>query len=231
MRYPCAYEGVGKIGKAAIITIAVTVIGIITDLIGILAADSLDQLNQLGGGISPVAVAISILAVPMAIMGLVGMVIRILGVRKASQEEPEFNLAFWMILIQIIISVINGLIADDCRGAKLFVEVASDFLGLLAAIFIIKGIKSLADHLENSEVGGGAALVRNAFVIAYVIGIAGRIVSYIAFKSDNFYLVTGVEGLISGIIILAVYLYYIKFLKKAEAMLGYDLYMTSDEVQ
>ncbi len=231
MRYPCAYEGVGKIGKAAIITIAVTVIGIITDLIGILAADSLKQLNQLGGGIPPVAVVISILAVPMAIMALVGMVIRILGVRKASQEEPEFNLAFWMILIQIIISVINGFIADDCRGAKLFVEVASDFLGLLAAIFIIKGIKSLADHLENSEVGGGAALVRNAFVIAYVIGIAGRIVSYIAFKSDNFYLVTGVEGLISGIIILAVYLYYIKFLKKAEAMLGYDLYMTSDEVQ
>ena len=231
MRYPCAYEGVRKIRIAAIITVAVTVIAIITDLIGVFASESLDNWNYTIGEIPPAAVVVVILALPMTILSLVGMVIRIIGVRKALQEEPEFDSAFWMIFIQIVVSVIDGFIPDDCKEAKLFMSVAIDILGLLAAIFIIKGIRALAGFLENNEVADEAFRIRNVFVIAYAIGITSRVIANIMSKPDSFVFVSGIGGLIGSIILLASYLYYLKFLKKAEAMLGYDLYMTSDTEQ
>ena len=228
MRYPCAYEGVRKIRTAAIITIAVTVMAIITDLIGVLAAESLDHWDQMSGEIPPATIFIAMMAVPMLVLSLAGMVIRIIGVRKASQEEPEFESAFWMIFIQIVVSVIDGFIADDCRGAKLFMGVAIDILGLLAAIFIIKGIRTLAGSLENNKVADEAFRIRNVFVVAYAMAIASSVIVSIMSKPDNFFFMNGIAGLIGSIILLAAYFYYLKFLKKAEAMLGYDLYMTSD---
>ena len=229
MRYPCAHEGVRKIRIAAILTIAVTVMYIIADLLAVLAADSLDHWQQLGEEIPPAAIVIAILAVPMGILEIAGIVIRIIGVKRASQEEPEFDNAFWMIFIQLVLSVINSFIAEDCREAKLYLAVGIDILGLASTIIIIKGIRTLAGFLDNSEVESEAPAVRNFFVIAYVIGIGSGIASFILTNHhNNFYFVSGVQGLIEYIILMAAYFYYLRFLRKAEAMLGYDLYMTSD---
>ncbi len=231
MRYPCAYEGVGKIRKAMAINIALIVINILSNLIGIIASGTLDQWEHLGEEIPAAAIVIAILAVPMAILGLVSMVIEIIGVRKAAQEEPEFDTAFWIILADIILSVINGFIADDCREPKLYLTIASSILGLLATIFIIKGIKTLAGFLEKSEVICEAPRVRNVLIVVYAVGIVVLIVSNMLYDHNNYYLLAGIAGLIGSALEFAAYFYYLKFLKKAEDMLGYDLYMTSDEAQ
>ena len=99
MQFPNALQGVKKIYKAEILSLIAAACIIIAGLLAIVAAAG----ESLG-----VVVIAGIFGVASAVLLIIAFIMNIVGVKRASLDEPAFKTAFYVLIIGIIAGIVMG---------------------------------------------------------------------------------------------------------------------------
>lgn len=205
MKYHNAYEGIRKIFTAQILSII---------SIGLLFLSSLLIILSLPG---PVVSAV--FSVGATVLSILALILELIGLKKASYDDGNFNTAFVIAIAMLIIACVNGLIGAVTVGtASDFANIFSTVLGFFIIFYIIEGIKALAGQLYNGEMVTRGKNIVTIFAAVYICSIVCNLVTVFV-KNPA---VIGIFGFISiGVLVaqLVAYILYLAYLSGAKTML------------
>ena len=171
MQFPNALQGVKKIYKAEILSLIAAACIIIAGLLAIVAAAG----ESLG-----VVVIAGIFGVASAVLLIIAFIMNIVGVKRASLDEPAFKTAFYVLIIGIIAGIVMGAFQSNSFISGLG-NTVSKIMEFLASYYICTGIINLADKLNDSAVSEKGKKVRSMLIIVWllsaVVGLISGIVS------------------------------------------------------
>ena len=170
MKFPSAQKGVYKLWIAALIGIIVTAIAFVGSILSGFA-DGNEGLKTATAGVVGVG----------GIAGLIVLILELVGLHQASQDESKFHSAFLIIILGLALGVLAGIIGafknDVCAAIASYVSIASSVCSLVALEYTFKGIMSLADQLGEKEM---VQKGRKLIVIIWVVFIASIVLSLVS---------------------------------------------------
>ncbi len=206
MKFPNAYAGVKKIFTAEILSLIASVCLTITlafTYLGVVSA----QENSTTGAVASVG-GIALFGIAAAVIAVVAFIIKIIGINKASLDEPSFKIALYLVIAGIAVSVISGFFQNNSTVQTIFSAV-SDIIDLAISIFIIQGIRNLSVALNNEEMDNRGSTLFKIIIIVYALVIIARIISLI-FSSNAGRITAGVIAIIAGILDIIQYILFLK---------------------
>lgn len=212
MKFNNAYEGVKKIFTAEILAL----IAAAATLITVLAAIGTIGASSVGGAVAGLGFT-AIFAIAAAIIAVIGFIMQIIGVNKASLDETSFKIALYLIIGGIIVSLIGGFINNGT--VKSIFNILGDVINLAITIYIIQGIKNLAAKLNNNEMIAKGDNLFKIILAIYVIMIIARIITLIS-GGTTASVIAVVFAIIAGILSIIQYVFYLLYLKSAKEMLA-----------
>lgn len=216
MNFPNAQAGIKKIFTAEILKLIATVCSAFAVAFGYLMTKTVDVEGNVAteGGLLASFGGFAILGLAALVLMIIAFIFNLIGVTKASKDEPAFKIVLYLILAGIAVSIISGFIPNET--VKSIFQVISDVLGLAVTIFIIQGIRNLAVKVGNTAVDNKGMSIYKIIIAIYVLIIIARIVSLIAATAAA--VVAGVFAIVSAILYIVVYIIYLSFLKQAKDM-------------
>ena len=174
MKFPSAQKGVSKLYVAALIGIIATALVFLGAILSGFA-DGNEGFKTAVGGVVGVG----------GIAGIVVLVLELVGLHQASEDDNNFHNAFLIIVLGLILSVVAGIIGafnnDVCKTIGSFVSIAGSVCSLVALEYTFKGIISLADQLGDQEmVQKGRKLIIiiwAVFIASIVLSLVGKILN------------------------------------------------------
>ena len=206
MKYPNGFKGVSNILTAEILGL-ISALAFILSLLVMGAGVAAGSADVAVGGL--LATLLSV--VLGTILGLVALVVSLIGINAAKNDEPAtkfFTYAFYATIINLIFGVIAGFALPSDSIVK---TVISDILNTVVTVFIIMGIQSFARELGNTELESLGKTILICIVIVQVISI---VISIIGAN-----VTTTVFSIIGGVLTVVYYVIYLVFLSKAKTML------------
>lgn len=216
--FPNAYDGVKKIYLSEILSLIAVIIGFISGIAAVVGYKATEAGAE-SVGLSAAFVGGGIVFVIAMIVIFVAFILSIIGVNKASIDEPCFKKAYAWIAVELIGSIAVNMTKDGSvlnLGADIIYQVA----GILVTLYVIEGIISLAKRMEKTDIAAKGTKVRNTILTVYIIALIFTIVSGFMSQSETMVAVAGIIGLIGLIITIVAYVMYLKLLSKAKNMLA-----------
>ncbi len=212
MKFQNAYEGVKKIFTAEILSLIASVcttIVMVLTVVGVIAAS-----NDSAGGAAAALGGVVVLSLGAMVLAVISFIFQLIGVSKASHDEPAFKIVLYIIFAGIALSVIGG-----NATVKNITTILSSAVNLAVTVFIIQGIKNLAARLNNDEVINKGDTIFKIIIASYALIIIAQIVAAIA-QNGTGAIIALVFILIAGILSIVQYILYIIYLNKAKQMLA-----------
>lgn len=210
-----AYEGIRKIHKAELFSLIATIlllIGSVISLSGVQAGEN----TSAGEGL---LVSGGLIVIIAAILMIVAAIMNIVGVNRASKDEPAFKNALIALLFGIAANILVSAFSND-PAVNSIAKAAVNVTEILASYYICTGIINLADRLGNSDVSARGQKIRSIlmgiWVAAAVLNILGTLFGTNAAMQN----VIGVVAIVGGIISIVAYFLYIGLLERARNMLA-----------
>ena len=204
MKFTNAFEGIKKIFIAEILALIASVCLTITLAFTALGYVSAKTLSTTGAVASLGGMAF--FGIISAVIAIIAFVLKIMGVNKASMDEPAFKIVLYLIIGGIAVSILGGFIPNNT--VKSIFSVISDVVSLAITIYIIQGIKNLAAKLNNNEMITKGDTIYKIIIAIYAIIILARIITLI-FNGTASYVVALVFIIIAGILSIVQYVFYI----------------------
>ncbi|MBP3758225.1 MAG: hypothetical protein J6I83_00090 [Firmicutes bacterium] len=216
--FPNAYNGVKKIYLAEILGLIAAVIGGIAGIaaaVGILAKEAGEQ----GSGYDAAVFGGGVVVIIAGILLLISFILNVLGISKASQDEPNFKKAMIWLIISLIGSFALGMTNEGSaiNIAANFVYQAAD---VLVTFFVINGLISLAEKLGRSDLAARGTKLKNLIIGIYVIALVVSLISAFMANSETMETIAGVLACAALIIMIIAYFMYLKLLSRARNMLA-----------
>ena len=214
-----AYQGVKKIFTAEVLGLIGTLCMVIVVVFGVVALVGVDAASDgatIAGGIGAV-----IFFLGGGIVSIVGLILLMIGTKRASEDEPVFNTAFMYILCSLILtvaSVILNMIWPLANWDNLSTTVANVF-SMTATIYIIMAVQRLANRLEKPEMVSKGNTYMTLLIIAYAIQIILRVVPVFYGPEAATSTVVSILTLAAEIFTLVAYILYLIYLGQAKKML------------
>ena len=107
MKFTNAYQGVKKIFAAEILSLICSICATVTlalPVVGVIAAAN----NSQGGTVASLG-GFAVLAIASMVLAIIAFIFKLIGVNKASKDEPSFKIALYLILAGIAVSVAGGI--------------------------------------------------------------------------------------------------------------------------
>ena len=215
MRFPSAYSGVKKIFTAEILTIIGTIATLVS-LIGALASagvvEALDDTEASAGALVSAGLFL-IITVAGLVLLTVGAILQIVGVIIARRDEPAFKPSLIFIIIANLCSI-DQLFAGLPAGVKAVTGSIKSIAELCVVLFIIQGIRNLADRMNNGKVSAKGQKIFFLLAIVYLIIFISKIVSLFTQP------VATIISLVATVLNLIVYIIFLTYLSQAKKMLA-----------
>lgn len=216
--FPNAYDGIKKIYLGEILSLIAIVIGGIAGVAAVIGY----KLTEAGAeevGASAAFVGGGIVVIIAGILAIVSFILNILGISKASIDEPYFKKAMTWLVISLIGSVIVGMTTEGTAA-----NLAADFIHqagqLMVTFYVIDGVNSLANKLGRTDLAAKGMKLKNMIVGVYAIGLVLTLISGFMSNSDTMTVIAGVLGVVALIIMVIAYVVYLKLLFGAKQMLA-----------
>lgn len=158
------------------------------------------------------------MAIATVVLAIIAFILKLVGVNKASKDEQAFKIAFYFIFIGIIASVVGGIFSTNTTVTNI-VAVVSDIVSLGVTIYIIQGIKNLAEKLGDDNMIKKGDNLFNVILAIYVLIIIAQIINLI-FGGTAALVVSAVVIIAAGILDIVQYILYLSYLSKAKKMLA-----------
>ena len=214
MRFPNAYVGVKKIYASELLSIIsgvaflLAAVGTFFTVFfagaggdgGLLAA-------FLSGGLS------FILVLAGAVIGVIALIFKIIGVNSAKADAPAFKTAMLFIYIALACTAVSSALKDNAAISSI-ASVVGAIAELGTTMFIIQGIRNLADRLNNGAVSAKGAKIFKALLIMYAITVLSSVISI--FSADA----AAVLDVVAGLVNIVIYFVFLSYLSNAKKMLS-----------
>lgn len=155
-----------------------------------------------------------ILSFAIAIASIVAFVNELMGLNRGREEFDGYNWAFWLIVINLIASIIFTFITEN--------EIVSDCLGLLTAIASLMTLTTTIKAcrlIKRDDIAdiGNKVLVMWAvtFVLSFVLTIAGTLIKASDNLSTGMAVGVGVIAVVAAVLSILQYVFLYKFYMKA----------------
>lgn len=215
MKFTNAFEGVKKIFAAEILALIASVCGTIALALPVVALVA--AANQSGGGTAASLGGLVVVGIATVVLSIIAFIFKLIGVNKASKDEPSFKIALYLILAGIAVSVAGGIFNSNATASSIF-SALGEVVNLGVTIFIIQGIKNLAAKLGDEKMVKKGDTIFKYIIAIYVLVIIAQIVAMILQNSAAL-VVALVIIVITGILEIIQYILYLIYLSKAKKML------------
>ena len=216
MKFTNAYQGVKKIFAAEILALIASVCGTIALALPVVALVA--AANQSGGGTAASLGGLVVVGIATVVLSIIAFIFKLIGVNKASKDEPAFKIAFYMILAGIVVSVLTGIFSSNSTVSSIM-SALGEIVNLAVTVYIIQGIKNLAQRLGDDKMVKSGDTLFKYIIAIYILVIIAQIVIMIL-QNGAAVVVALVIIVISGILEIIQYILYIRYLAKAKKMLA-----------
>lgn len=216
MKFTNAFEGVKKIFAAEILALIASVCGTIALALPVVALVA--AANQSGGGTAASLGGLVVVGIATVVLSIIAFIFKLIGVNKASKDEPAFKIAFYMILAGIVVSVLTGIFSSNSTVSSIMTALG-EIVNLAVTVYIIQGIKNLAQRLGDDKMVKSGDTLFKYIIAIYILVIIAQIVIMIL-QNGAAVVVALVIIVISGILEIIQYILYIRYLAKAKKMLA-----------
>ena len=209
MKFPNAFSGVKKIFTSEILSIigaAAMLIAAIASLITLGAA------NDASGAIAGLGIS-AILLVAGGIVALIAYILLIVGVSKAMKDEPAFKVSLIFIIVAAVSTIVVSFVGDTTAFGSIL-KIVTDVANLCVTLFIIQGIRNLADKMNNGEVSAKGQKIFMLITCIYVIILIAQIVALFSAA------IAGVIAIIAYVLSIIQYIVFLTYLAQAKKMLA-----------
>ena len=205
MTFPNAYDGVKKIYLAEIFSIVSAILGAVVGILGAM-------------GDSGIPAAAIVLIVASVIM-IAGDILTIVGVNRASKDEPAFKQALVALIVGIGANLLVSSFSENALLSSLgdFISKITEFL---ASFFICTGIINLADRLNDQAVSEKGKKYRKLLMGIFGTSAVLSLLTTIFSKNESILTGMAVVALISSIFSRVAYFMYLGLLNRAKKMLA-----------
>lgn len=202
--FPNAKKGVGRIYTAQLIQVICGLAIVISAIISLLAVGVSTQAGS-GEGAGVALMSLGLITIVSAIAIIVADIINLVGLHTAGKDEPNFKIAFWLIIAVLAVQIVSALMgADGVTGiASILMSVAQ-----LASIFMV--VRGVSNLLPNSPI----ARKGNSVLIAYAIAIVVIVIVSI-FATNNAVTVGVILYRICSVVAYILYLVFLGSARKA----------------
>lgn len=211
MKFSNAYRGIKKIYVAEILGIIAAVVSAIA---GVFAAMTVGTAS-VGLPLSTLAVGslTVILGAGAGVLTIIAFFINIVGVNSAAKDEEKFQTALYCIIIGLVASVIGTLFFYSSVVGSI-TDLIQEITKLGATVFIISGIMTLADRLNNGAVSAmGTRILKMIFAVYCLILIADVIILFAP-------VLAGTLTIVASVLNIVQYIMYLIYLSRAKQMLS-----------
>ena len=216
MRFPNAAAGVKKIFTSEILSLISGLLSVIAAIGGVVlaaAATSADNSSDAAAAAGLAGLGIfAVFGIGAAILLVIAFILKLVGINKAKVDEPAFKTAMIFVLVGIVATLIGGFINNDT--VKSIFDIISSVASLCVTLYIIQGIKNLADQLNDGAVSAKGSKIFMLIACIYCIRILASIISLFAPT------VAGILELVGAIVSLVQYIIFLTYLSQAKKMLA-----------
>ena len=213
MKFPNAFSGVKKIFSAEIVELIGLLMLAVASILAVLLQSNVNV--SLG-----VAVVALVLGVASAVLLVIGAILNIVGLVKAGKDEANFKTALSYVIISAVLAVASVVLQNIGFGGSNVCGAVARATDFLVTYYIIQGIVSLADKLEDSAVSAKGKKLLKVILIAYVISVIGLLVYGLLIANASLMYVSIAVVIVSIVFSIVAYVLYISLLAKAKKMLG-----------
>ena len=209
-----ARAGVKKIFSASILEIIAVVCSFLGTLFLTLAL--IDE-NGILSLVSVLLIAASF------VLLLIAFIFNLIGLKKAGKDESNIEGAFWLAIAGIVVSVLGAIlpvvISSQSTRISNIASVLSGLFEILIVIFVCTGVSNLAAQIGQEALAAKGKRTALTYAIVYALGkSASIIVSW--FTESGAQLVVSIIILVVSIVLeILAYIWYITFLGKARKVL------------
>ncbi len=219
MTFPNAYFGVKKIFTAEILnligTVALAVAGIASAFLmaGLVSGSGA---AAIGGGI-----AFVIFSIGAAVLGIVGLIFMIIGLRLAGMDDENFKTGLILAIISLALKVVTGILSS-LIGTTIYDDLSNAIAEILmigVTLFVVKGISHLSAKLGEVDMEEKG---RKLYILYAIIMCASVVLRFIgSIISTKSIVATGaaILAIAAGVASIVAYIIYLKYLSQAKKML------------
>lgn len=218
MRFPNAFAGVKKIFTAEIlaliarICVLIASVGALATLGAAAATANTDSSAAAAVGLAGAGIA-GIFGVASGILAIIAFILQILGINKAKADEPAFKTALIFILVGIAASVISSLFSSNETVSSIF-SIVGDIANLCVTLYIIQGIKNLADQLNDGAMSAKGNKIFMLITVMYGIVLLANIIGLFAPA------IASILAIVAAVIGIVQYFIFLSYLSQAKKMLA-----------
>ena len=224
MKYPNAHSGLKKVLAAEILTF---VAGFFLLGSGIFTA-AIAALEKAGSAAEETQTVLILIALVLLIVfsgiGILALVLKLIGLKKASIDEGSFRKAFFAALISLALSVFETTLNALSRASVArFFTTAISICDIFVVIFVIQGIQNLAEELENDKMVKAGLLLMILIAVAYGFKAVTMLLPVFFAGATDFLnsatasceIISAVASMVGGILYIIYLLRAIRMLKKS----------------
>jgi hypothetical protein len=216
--YPNAYDGIKKIYSGEILSLIAILVGGVSAIVTAITSGIIES------GVEDVANSIAFLGgsavlIIAGVITIISFFLNIIGISKASKDEPNFKKASTWLIISLLASAGTSFFKNNellTTGIQTIYQIAE----VLVTIYVLAGIIALAEKMGREDVKKKAVSSRTMILIIYVIVLVLTVFSGFANAGDTTTIITGVLGIAALIAMIAAYILYLKALSGAKKMLA-----------
>ena len=216
MKFPDAHRGVKKIFTSEILGLIAAVTTIVLGVILIIqSGGNVDNLKIDGS-----ALLLLITSLAIVVILVVSEILLIVGLANAAKDENCFSVALAATVINLIATILQGVFTNsDNIQLKTIFSGVSNVCKLVAVIFIVFGIVTLAAELDDEHMVAKGGRILWIVVILQILSLTASIVSTAYNTSDAAKVIVAIMVLAAGVLDMVKYIFYLSYLKKAVTML------------
>lgn len=147
-------------------------------------------------------------------MVIAGLVLAIYGPYAARTAHPNFQNAFYIALVSLVLGIVSSFAPDEGVLAGL-VSIVSDVLGFLSAYFICTAAGELLAEKGDTEQAARADLIWKLVGVCNAVSILSTLVGWVPVLGT----LVGIVGVVAGIVSVVALVLEIIFYYKASASL------------
>lgn len=233
MRFPSAYDGVKKLFTSQILSLIATVCSLIAGIAGLVAVSASlaatygeelgeAELGSMGGAFVGGGIVTILFGVAAAVLLVIAYILKLVGLKRAGNDEPRFQQAFLLAIFSLILNVAavilrsfgasNGVVDDI---VQLFGIVAD----IIITIMVIGGIQNLATRMGNQSIVDLGSKLLIIIIIVYVLSFIATLIPVFFGVNPGSAISTGIISVIGLILNIVAFIVFLVYLGKGKNML------------
>lgn len=209
-----AYEGVSRIYKAVILSLIATVLILVGGIMGISGTAA----GAAAASESSLVIA-GIVAIIAVILMIIAEVINIIGVNRASKDEPAFKNALIALLVGIVSNILISCFSSNSAVSSIGKSI-TNITEILASYYICTGIINLADRLNDAGMSARGRKIRSLLMGIWIAAAVMNLVTILSGTNQTMLFIIGLIAVIGGICSIVAYFLYFGLLGRAKQMLA-----------